>query len=206
MVEQERRAVDQGPGDVLGGGEPPGGGLLDAHLQIAPQGHERRVGLDRPLGELELVAQLLQLGIDRQRRLARVERVDLRPAGPGRWRGSRSASRFFWASVRTSGAVARMARKSSGRLRPTGLAPRVTESRNRPSVQAFGELVVHLEGQHRPAGAADRLRWSRTSPSGSTPVAGETAQPLPGSLALPSIALATAKLVLAEVGQGVLRA
>ena len=37
MVEQERRAVDQGPGDVLGGGEPAGGGLLDAHLDVAAE-------------------------------------------------------------------------------------------------------------------------------------------------------------------------
>ena len=66
MVEQERGAVDQGPRDVLGGGEPPYGGLLDAHLQIVPQADEHRVGLDRPLGKLELVAQLLELGIDRQ--------------------------------------------------------------------------------------------------------------------------------------------
>ena len=41
------------------------GRLLDAHLQIVPQADERRVGLDRPLGELELISQLLQLGIDR---------------------------------------------------------------------------------------------------------------------------------------------
>ena len=37
MIEQERRAVDQGPGDVLGGREPAGGRLLDAHLQIVSQ-------------------------------------------------------------------------------------------------------------------------------------------------------------------------
>ena len=140
MVEQERRAVDQGPGDVLGGGEPPGGGLLDAHLQIVPQADERRIGLDRPLGELELVAQLLELGIDRQRRLAGVRARQPLPAAPRRRRGNRSPAEFFWASVRTSGAVARMARKSSGRLRPIGLAPRVTDRRNRPSVQALPNL------------------------------------------------------------------
>ena len=32
MVKQERRAVDQGPGDVLGGGQPPVGQLLGALL------------------------------------------------------------------------------------------------------------------------------------------------------------------------------
>jgi len=56
MVKQERRAVDQGPGDVLGGGEPPDGGMLDAHLDVAEQYYERRVGLDRFLDIFELVA------------------------------------------------------------------------------------------------------------------------------------------------------
>ena len=81
----------------------------------------------------------------------------------------------------------------------------MTESRNRPSVQTFVEPVVQLEGQHGPAGAADRLAVSNVA-QWVTPVAGETAQPLPGSLALPSIALATSRFVLAEIGQGVLRA
>ncbi len=79
MVKQERRAVDQGPGDILGGGEAPGGGLPDADLQIAPQGDKHRVGPDRPLGEFELVAQLLELGINCQRCLAGVHGIDLVP-------------------------------------------------------------------------------------------------------------------------------
>jgi tetratricopeptide (TPR) repeat protein len=65
MIEQERRAVDQGPGDILSRREPPGGGLLDAHLQIVPQADQDPIGLDRSLRELELAAQLFELGIDR---------------------------------------------------------------------------------------------------------------------------------------------
>ena len=44
MIEQKGRAVDQGPGDVLRGGEPPDGGLLDAHLQVAAAAERARVG------------------------------------------------------------------------------------------------------------------------------------------------------------------
>ena len=108
-------------------------------------------------------------------------------------RGSTPAARSSGPSVRTSGATARTARKSSGRLGPIGLATagdREPEPAERPDV---GVLVVQLDRQHRAARPRRPAARSRTSPSGSTPVAGETAQPLPASLALPSIALAIGK-------------
>ncbi len=56
MVKQKRRAVDERPGDILGGSKPPRGRLLHAHFQIMPQAQEHPVRLDRPLGKLELLA------------------------------------------------------------------------------------------------------------------------------------------------------
>ena len=60
VIEQKSGAVDQGPRDVLGGGEPPYRGLLNTHLQIVPQADEHRIGLNRPLDKFELVAKRLQ--------------------------------------------------------------------------------------------------------------------------------------------------
>ena len=45
-----------------------------------------------------------------------------------------------------------MARKSSGRLSPIGLGPRVTERRNRPSVHAFPNLWCILKVNVVPPG------------------------------------------------------
>ena len=49
-----------------------------------------------------------------------------------------------------------IARKSSGRLRPTGLGPRVTDSET-GRASSVAELMMHFESQHRSAGAADWL-------------------------------------------------
>src|SRR5271157_729329 len=77
MIEQERRAVDQGPGDVLGRRQPAGGRLLDAQLQVVSQLEQYRIDGHRALGLLEQAAQRHELGINRQRGLAGVHRVNL---------------------------------------------------------------------------------------------------------------------------------
>src|SRR5271157_5212295 len=67
VIEQKRRAVDQGPGDVLGRRQPAGGRLLDAHLQVVSQLEQDRIDGHRALGLLEQAAQRRELGINRQR-------------------------------------------------------------------------------------------------------------------------------------------
>ena len=72
VIEQKRRTIDQGPSDVLSGGQPPQSSLLNRHFQIVPQANESWVGLDRTFGKFELVAQRRQSWIRRQRCLTRV--------------------------------------------------------------------------------------------------------------------------------------
>ena len=79
MIKQERRAVDQGPGDILGRREAASRGLLDAHLDVVPQLHELRIDRHRPLGLLELALERDEPGIGRQRGSAGVQGVDLGP-------------------------------------------------------------------------------------------------------------------------------
>src|SRR5436190_786642 len=66
MVKQERRAVDQRPGDVLGGGQALVGQLLDAHGGVVAELGKARVDGDRLADLGQLVAEVLQLGVDRQ--------------------------------------------------------------------------------------------------------------------------------------------
>ena len=49
MIEQEGGAVDQGPGDVLGGCQAPGCFLADARFDVLPQLHEPPIDGDRAL-------------------------------------------------------------------------------------------------------------------------------------------------------------
>ena len=56
MIEQERRAVDQCPGDILGGGEPPVAACWTLISTSRRKATSAGSGRDRPLGELELVA------------------------------------------------------------------------------------------------------------------------------------------------------
>jgi hypothetical protein len=65
MIVQECRAVDQGPGDVLGRRQPPGGRLLDAYLQVVAQLEQHRIHGHRALGLLEQASERGELGIDR---------------------------------------------------------------------------------------------------------------------------------------------
>ena len=79
MVEQERGAVDQRPGDVLGGREPPADGLLDAHLDILAEQGEPGIDRDRGVRLLERDPEGLERGVRRQRRLALGQRVGQLP-------------------------------------------------------------------------------------------------------------------------------
>ena len=100
-----------------------------------------------------------------------------------------------------------MAANSSARLRPAGSLLRGQgEPEPADRVLLALEVLVELDGQDgaRPRGPTASA-ISKVAQC-VTPVAGETAQPCAGSLSLPSIALATSKFVLAEVGQRVLQA
>jgi hypothetical protein len=65
MLIQERRAIDQGPGDVLCRRQPAGGRLRDAHLHVVAQLKQHRIHGHRALGLLEQAAERGELGIDR---------------------------------------------------------------------------------------------------------------------------------------------
>ena len=136
VIEQERRAIDERPGDVLSGREPADGGLLDAHFDVVPQRDEPRVGRIGFCASSRRSRNSLSLGSTGSGVLLALSASCLARSSLSIVR-KYDRSMFFWAADRTSGAVATMARKSSGNPRPIGLAARVTDSRKRPSVQTL---------------------------------------------------------------------
>src|SRR4051812_9920837 len=79
MVKEKSRAVDQSPGDVLRGGEPARGGLLDAHLDVLAELGQFGVNGHGLLGGGEAVAELLEFRVGGEWRLALGEGLGARP-------------------------------------------------------------------------------------------------------------------------------
>ena len=184
MIEQERRAVDQRPGDVLGRGEPPVGAARRSSRRPAAiaRAARRRTGL---LRELELSA--APRASDRSAAGPGLRRrIDLPFAARRRWREGTRAGR---SSGPRCGPRARRPgspgapRGGPGRSASARWSPRSGTGR---AYTLLVVIVVQRDREHRAAGLADGLRGLERRPVDDA-VVGETAQPLPPSLALPSI-------------------
>ena len=204
MVKQKRRAIDQRPGNVLGGGQALVGQLPGAHRQVVPKLSEPRIDRHGLADFGQLVAQALELGIDRQRLLGLGQSRRYRFCRPGSVFVKKASRAFLLGFGTFLGLGAQDGRdllgvaQADGRL---GRGDRDPESADR--VVGLAENLVQGERQDGPAVAAQRLLGLEGRPVGDAHLGSDGPAGV-GRVVVAVDGRGDVELVLAEVGTGVL--